>query len=237
MTIVSWNAEGLRTKVRELGSWLPAVKADVVAVQEAQLSKTVPNIPGFQPPVVVRRARGRSTGASVVKGGDVALYIRAGLHFDVLSGGYLAATDDSTELCGVRLLGPHPLNIFNLYRPPIRATDDDRVDRFDPRLLPSDGETIIVGDFNGHHPWWDGSCLEPDPVGVRVADWLEEVGWTPLNSGEPTFASYRSGGLSAPDLAACSGSLARRARWSIGQDLGSDHLPMVVEVRSPTANP
>ena len=47
------------------------MKSDVVAVQETQLSKTVPNIPGFQPPVVVRIARGRTTGAAVVKGQDV----------------------------------------------------------------------------------------------------------------------------------------------------------------------
>ena len=234
---MSWNAEGLRTKIRELGSWLPAVKADVVAVQEAQFSKTAPNIPGYQPPVVVRRARGRTTGAAVVKGGDVALYIRAGLHFTVLTDSYLAATDDSTELCGVRLLGLHPINIINIYRPPIRATGDDREDRFDPSLLPSDDETIIVGDINGHHPWWDDSCQEADSVGDRVVDWLEAAGWTPLNNGSPTFASYRTGGQSAPDIAACSRSLAQRARWSLGQDLGSDHLPMVVEVRSASAQP
>ena len=170
MTLVSWNAEGLRTKIRELGSWLPAVKADVVAVQEAQFFKTVPNIPGFQPSVVVRRARGRTTSAAVVKGGDVALYIRAGLQFTVLTDSYLAATDDSTELCGVRLLGLHPMNVINIYRLPIRATGDDREDRFDPSLLPNDDETIIVEDINGHHPWWDDSCQEADSVGDRVAD-------------------------------------------------------------------
>ena len=53
----------------------------------------------------------------------------------------------------------------------------------------------------------------------------------------PTFASYRSGGQSAPDLAACSAVLARRARWSLGEDLGSDHLPMVVELRGVAEGP
>ena len=235
-TIVSWNAEGLCTKLQEIGSWLPAVKADVVAIQEAQLSKAAaPSIPGFQPPVVVRRARGRRTGAATVKGGDVALYVRAGLHFAPITGSHIAATDDSTELCGVRLLGPQNLDVLNIYRPPIRATGDDREDRFDPSLLPSDDTTIIVGDFNGHHPRWDSACVTADAVGERVAAWLEAVDWVPLNTGEATFASYRSGALTAPDLAACSSSLARRARWFIGRDLGSDHLPMVVEIRAASA--
>ena len=82
----------------------------------------------------------------------MALYVRAGLHFAPITWSHIAATDDSTELCGVRLLGPQNLDVLNISRPPIRATGDDREDRFDPSLLPSDDTTIIVGDFNGHHP-------------------------------------------------------------------------------------
>ena len=64
-----------------------------MAVQKGQFSKTALNIPGYQPSVVVRRARGRTTGAAVVKGGDVALYIRAELHFTVLIDGQLSGGD------------------------------------------------------------------------------------------------------------------------------------------------
>ena len=53
----------------------------------------------------------------------------------------------------------------------------------------------------------------------------------------PYYPCVRSGALTAPDLAACSSSLARRARWFIGRDLGSDHLPMVVEIRAASAPP
>ncbi|KAF0301519.1 putative RNA-directed DNA polymerase from transposon BS [Amphibalanus amphitrite] len=149
----------------------------------------------------------------------------------------MQSADDTTELCGVRLLGPQTLDVLNIYRPPIRATGDDREDRFDPRCLPNNNKTIIIGDINGHHPSWDRACEAADAVGERMADWMEAEGWVPLNSGEPTFASYRSGAQTAPDLAACSAPLARRAVWSLGPDLGSDHLPMVVEVRSETAPP
>ena len=234
-TVVSWNAEGLRLKQAELERWLPTVNADVVAIQEAQLPKVAPRLIGFQPPVVVRRARGRTTGAAP-KGGDVCIYVRAGRHFDVLEGRMLADSDDSTEICGVRLLSQPHLDI-NIYRPPIRATNDDRQDHFDPRRLPSDRQTLLVGDVNGHHPSWDESCTTADPVGERLAAWMEDVEWRPLNSGAATFVSYRSGCETAPDLAAGSNSLATRARWTLGTDLGSDHRPMVVEVRSPAEPP
>ncbi|KAF0304847.1 putative RNA-directed DNA polymerase from transposon BS [Amphibalanus amphitrite] len=142
--------------------------------------------------------------------------------------------DDTTEVCGVRILNSdRHLNILNIYRPPIRNTEEDeREDRFDPRALPVDETTLLVGDVNAHHPLWDAQCEAADRVGQRIADWMDEVGWLPLNSGEPTHSSYRSGSSTAPDLAACSSGLARRASWRLGPDLGSDHLPMVVSVRT-----
>ena len=94
-----------------------------------------------------------------------------------------------------------------------------------------------MGDLNAHHPLWDLGCDAADAVGARVAAWLDRVGWTTLNSGEPTHVSYRSGGQTAPDLAACSTSLAARATWRLGTDLGSDHLPMVVEVHTSVHRP
>ena len=167
----------------------------------------------------------------------MAIFVRGGLHFDLLEGSHVAAADDTTELCGVRILGPNPITIVNVYRPPIRATNDDREDHFDPTLLPSDNDCLLVGDINGHHPSWDNGCAAADEVGDRIAGWLEDVGWVPLNSGAPTFASYRSGGQSAPDLAACSADPARRAKWTLGEDMGSDHLPMVVELRGIAGGP
>ena len=60
----SVSSDGM-LRVSELQSWLPSVNADVVTIQEAQFSaKTTVRIPGFQPPVVTRRERGRNAGAA-----------------------------------------------------------------------------------------------------------------------------------------------------------------------------
>ena len=53
-----------------------------------------------------------------------------------------------------------------------------------------------------------------------------------MNTREPTHSSYRSGGSSAPDAAFCSRALAQRTTWSVGPDLGSDHLPMLLSTRT-----
>ena len=97
-TVVLWNAKGLRKKIGELQRWLPAVKLDVLAAQEGHLPKAAPRIPGYQPPVDVQRTLGRVTGAAVVKGGDVALYVRAGLHLSLIDDRLTAVADDTTEV-------------------------------------------------------------------------------------------------------------------------------------------
>jgi len=85
-----------------------------------------------------------------------------------------------------------------------------REDNFDLDRLPTNDHTIM-GDINAHHPLWDSDCDEADGVGRRVMTWLDRTGWTVLNSGEPTFVSYRTGSRTAPDVAACSPSLARKS--------------------------
>ena len=84
----------------------------------------------------------------------MAIYVRGGLAFAPLTERHLDPADDTTEVCGVRILGSAtPLDIITVYRPPIRNTeDDDRVDNFDPGALPTGENVIILRDFNGHQP-------------------------------------------------------------------------------------
>ncbi|KAF0291218.1 putative RNA-directed DNA polymerase from transposon BS [Amphibalanus amphitrite] len=57
--------------------------------------------------------------------------------------------------------------VINIYRPPIRATGDDRADNFDPESIPTDDKTLVLGDFNAHHPLWDAACDGPDEEAIR----------------------------------------------------------------------
>ena len=46
-----------------------------------------------------------------------------------------------------------------------------------------------------------------------------------------THISYHHGWQSSPDVAVCSDALAPRVVWSLDRDMGSDHLPMLLEVK------
>ena len=107
-----------------------------------------------------------------MKGGDIAIYVRDGCHLTVLCGPFKPAADDTTKVCGVRLLGTPDVHLINIYRPPIRPDEaDERVDNFDPDYMP-DGVVIVTGDISAHHPLWDTDCERADEVGERTAAWL-----------------------------------------------------------------
>ena len=244
LQLACWNAEGLRTKLQETSRWLSGMKVDVLAVQEAQLAGRAIAIPGYQTAAVMRRARGRR-GEGPAKGGDVAIFVRDGLQFASVKESPLHPQDDSTEWCAIEIFtrtksSSHPssssssqpaLTIFSMYRPPIRDShEDERADSFDLARFPSSPRTMIMGDLNAHHPAWDVSCSDPDGVGQRVHDWLVDKEWDVLNDGSATRAGYREGRLTAPDVILAPRDMARRCTWRLGDDLGSDHLPMVVSV-------
>ncbi|KAF0304735.1 putative RNA-directed DNA polymerase from transposon BS [Amphibalanus amphitrite] len=129
------------------------------------------------------------------------------------------------------VFGRH-LDIYNVYRPPIRTSaQDERVDFFSLDAFPSNDATIITGDLNSHHPVWDVSCSNPDRVGDSIYEWTARHDWQVLNSGTPTRAGYgEDARLSAPDVTLAHSDLARRCTWEVGTDLGSDHLPQLVAV-------
>ena len=236
--MLSWNAEGVRGKASELGRWLSDNKVDVAAIQEAQLAGDTLSIPGYQTAAVSRRARGRRDEGPIPGGGVVTL-VRNVLNFTVIRDSPLQPRDDTSECCAVRIIlsaASHQprryLDIFNVYRPPIRSSaSDERVDFFSMDGFPTTDSTLILGDFNGHYPDWDVSCLNPDRVGLLVHDWADREGWQTLNSGAATRAGYGEGAhLTTPDVSLAHSNLAQRCLWLTGADLGSDHLPQLVAV-------
>ena len=60
ITIFSWNMDGIRTKVQELGRWLSDTKVDVV-LQEVQMAGPALSVPWYQITVVSGRAQAGGT--------------------------------------------------------------------------------------------------------------------------------------------------------------------------------
>ena len=119
---------------------------------------------------------------------------------------------------------------YKYVRPPIRSFPmDGRTDSFSPSILPS-RNLFILGDFNCHHPLWDLRGTS-DSCGKEVFDWVISSDLLPLNDPDtPTLPHRSSGSRSFPDISFAPSSLALSCYWEVLQNLGSDHLPILLSV-------
>ena len=115
--------------------------------------------------------------------------------------------------------------------PPIHSSPTDgRTDSFSPSILPSSRNLFILGDFNCHHPFWD-SRVTSDPRGEEVFDWVISSDLLPLNDADTPILLHRSSGSrSSPDISFAPSSLALSCSWEVLQNVGSDHLPILLSV-------
>ena len=111
--------------------------------------------------------------------------------------------------------------------PPIRSSPTDgRTDSFSPSILPSSRNLFILGDFNCHHPTWDSRGTS-DPCSEEVFNWFISSDLLPLNDPDTPTLLHRS----SPDISFAPSTLAFSCSWEVLQDLGSDHLPILLSIR------
>ena len=231
LVIAVWNAGGLKSKIKTLEVWCKENNVDVVMIQEVQQKKPTKML-GFNHPVQVNRTRARLLANKVGSSGGVAIYTREGIRYSKATERPFVQEDDVTEWCGIHVYNnKKKLTLHNVYRPPIRSsTDDDRVDRFGTSKWSGRENEIIAGDLNAHHPMWDGNCDSPDDVGERMVDFCMQANYDAMNDGSAT--RLHDNNETAPDIVLCHSNLLRHASWELGEDIGSDHLPMLVKIKA-----
>ena len=123
------------------------------------------------------------------------------------------------------------MSFLNVYAPPIRSyPTDGRTDSFSPSILPSSRNLFILGDFNCPHPLWDSRGTS-DPRGNEVFDWVISSDLLPFNDPDtPTLLHRSSGSRSSPDISFVPSTLAFSCCWKMLQDLGSEHLPILLSI-------
>ena len=121
------------------------------------------------------------------------------------------------------------VSFFNVYAPPIRSSPTDgTTDSFSSSILPSARNFFILGDFNRHHPLWDSRGTS-NTCGEEVFDWIISSDLLPINDPDtPTLLHRSSGSRSSPDISFAPSTLAFSCSWEVLQDLGSDHLPILL---------
>ena len=234
--VLRWGAGGLRAGGTGLLHFLSSHPVDLVCIRGPGLgSSSSFRIPGFS---VLRSGRARSrsgvlsSGASHA-GGGVVVFVGRGLSFSGLSAASLSSLGPCSDCVGVgiSLDGSSSVSFLNVCAPPVRSSPaDGRTDSFSPSILPSSRNLFILGDFNCHHPLWDSGGTS-DPRGEEVFDWVVSSDLLPLSDPDaPTLFHRSSGGRSSPGISFAPSALAFSCSWGVLQDLGSDHLPILLSI-------
>jgi ribonuclease HI len=97
-------------------------------------------------------------------------------------------------------------------------------------------KTLIVGDFNAHHEWWEGPDSKTDTAGRLLSTAITQSDLCLLNDGTATRIPDRSTDKpTAIDISLASPDMFSRLTWTVGTDpLGSDHLPITITSENQT---
>ena len=239
LRVFQWNAGGLQARSPELLHFLSSHPVDLICIQESNLNSSSSfRISGFSA-LHSDRTHSRSgilSSDTMHASGDVVIFVRQGLSFSELSTSSLSSLDPYSDYVGVNisLNNSSSLSFLNIYAPPIRSSPTDgRTKSFHPFILPSSRNLFIVGDLNCHHPLWD-SRVTSDPSGEEVFVWVISSDLLPLNDPDtPTLLHRSSGSRSSPDISFAPSSLALSCSWEVLEDLGSDHLPILLSIPLP----
>ena len=145
----------------------------------------------------------------------------------------LSSLDPYSDYVGINisLNNSSSVSFHNVHAPPIRfSPTNGRTDSFSPSILSSSRNLFILGDFNCHHLLWDSRGTS-DLRGEEVFDWVISSDLLPLNDPDtPTLLHRSSGSRSSPDIFFAPSTLAFSCSWEVLQDLGSDHLAILLSI-------
>ena len=205
----------------ELTNTANKLKADIILIQESKLcaKDKSPCLPGF---VTVRKDRGINTGGGLIT------FIKDDIPFtDIMNPTSIPGS--LLEILTVKLepKSCRNLSFANVYCPPTRG--DRRGQEFDTSELPDTKDAIIGGYLNIHSNVWDHWQPE-DQMGFEVEAWMTAKDFGVANDGTATRINAGTGGCSAPDITLVHNSLMEKVEWSTTECMGSDHLPIVIDI-------
>ncbi|GFY44582.1 putative RNA-directed DNA polymerase from transposon BS [Trichonephila inaurata madagascariensis] len=165
-------------------------------------------------------------------GGGLAFLIK-NINYQCININRKIADGSNLEIQGIRIIWRgKPLNIFNMYHPP------------DLKSLPTDLQDLFtvgniwLGDLNAKQPIW--GCSTANPRGNELLDIIDDKCFSILNDGMVTHFSYSYNKKEALDISIASSDLGPSCKWTLLENLGSDHLLILIELKKrqivPTSN-
>ena len=144
--VLQFNANGIGNKLTELGVVLERNKVKVAVIQESKLSSKSKN-PCIRNYTTARKDRPHS------HGGGLLVFIHESITFSKQPLSPEALSDPHLEKLTIQAdIGNTKLIISNIYIPPASSCSNGYQSSIEHLLMTPD--TIILGDFNVHHPSW-----------------------------------------------------------------------------------
>ena len=212
--ILQFNANGLGpAKIQELGKFLIDESIQVALIQETMWSKekdVSSAFPGFTPYrcECKRRCQG------------IVTLVNNSLNAEVKH----ITTNDENDIQLIKLWkNGQQFSLYNLYSPPNTACSA-HLNEINFQ------KTIIAGDTNAHSPVW--GYADTNASGDYIEDIVNSTNLILLQNKDspPTFFHRPSGALTRPDSRLVSADLHDKCSWRVSDDLGSDHLPIIISI-------
>ena len=212
--ILQFNANGLGpAKIQELGKFLIDESIQVALIQETMWSKekdVSSAFPGFTPYRCECKQRCQG----------IVTLVNNSLNAEVKH----ITTNDENDIQLIKLWkNGQQFSLYNLYSPPNTACSA-HLNEINFQ------KTIIAGDTNAHSPVW--GYADTNASGDYIEDIVNSTNLILLQNKDspPTFFHRPSGALTRPDSTLVSADLHDKCSWKVSDDLGSDHLPIIISI-------
>ena len=244
LRVLQWNAGGLRARSTELLHFLSSHSVDLICIQESNLNSSSSfRIPGFS---VLRSDRTHSRSGILSSdathaSGGIVIFVRQGLSFSELSTTSLSSLDPYSDYVGVNISvnKSSSVSFLNVYAPlsalPQRMAEP--IPSLPPFFPPPEissfwGTSIAITLFGTQD-------VPPTPAGKKYSTGSSPLTSSPLNDPDtPNLLHRSSGSRSSPGISFAPSTLAFSCSWEVLQDLGSDHLPILLSIPfSPVFHP
>lgn len=219
LSILYWNADGIRSKSLELLDLVSSLNTDVIAISETRLSSNVHfQLPGYK----CYRSDKKMCG----KGQGVAILIKTDIDHNVIK----SPITKNLENVGIEIrFSCNSYLLYSIYQSPNSALVTKDLDA----LFSSGRNVIVMGDFNARHPAWYGT--DYNERGKALFKHMLLSNFTIHAPAEPTLVHYRPDlKPTLPDLVLSSNIYNVSALETIPA-LSSNHLPvhLVLEEQVP----
>ncbi|GFV70227.1 RNA-directed DNA polymerase from mobile element jockey [Trichonephila clavipes] len=215
LKIIHCNINGISTyasriKLDAILDIAESLEVQIIALQETKLKKHAKlKIKGYN----IIRSDGQ-------EGGGLAFLVRD-INYRTIDNPQFTDSELEIQRLNVIWKGKN-LNISNMYHPPNQKSLPDN-------LLDISESNLLVGDLNAKHNSW-GNVIN-NKRGVELHNLMDDSAHLALNDGSPTYSSHSYHTEEALDVSIVSSDIFPFCKWTVLQDIGSDHLPILVELK------